>query len=515
MWKICRVIIYCVCMCVGAESAKILGVFPSPSISHQVVFRPLMLELAKRGHEVTVITTDPAYPKHQAPQNLTEIDLHDMSYEVVKDFIRKNGNEKDQLRFFYLVSNFILDLFVKQLKSDEIQNLLRSNRQFDLVFTESFIRPALIYSHIFNAPVIEFSSLSGINSAFEMVGAATHPLIYPNPMHRRIYNLTMWEKITELYYHYATELIFKNHLQIENYMLKSILGPTTPDLDDLRQNVRMLFLNIHPVWDFNRPVPPNVLFLGGLHQKPAQDLPQDLKSYLDSSKNGVIYVSFGTNVKPSMFPRETLKIFTDVFSQLPNDVLWKWDNDELPGRPKNVKISKWLPQSDLLRHPKIKLFITQGGLQSTDEAITAGVPLIGIPMLGDQWFNVEQYIKFNIGKGLSIDTLTENQLMDAIKIISDSESYRQNVVKLRNFMNDQPQSSLERAVWWTEHVLRHRDVEYRRTPAVNVHWTEYYELGIVVLLFNCVIVFLSVTVLAIYFIVSKVKYYTHLKVKKN
>ncbi|XP_046972581.1 UDP-glycosyltransferase UGT5-like [Vanessa cardui] len=515
MSKILSVVIYCVFMCVGVENAKILGVFPFPSISHQVVFRPLMLELAKRGHEVTVITTDPAYPKHQAPQNLTEIDVHDMSYVCIRDFISKHGKEKDPLKFSYLVNNFILDMFVKQLKSDEIQNLLRSNSQFDLVFTESFIRPTLIYSHIFNAPVIEFSSLSAINSAFEMIGAATHPLIYPNPMHRRIHNLTIWEKIAELYYHYGMELIFKYHLQTENDHLKSILGPTIPDLDDLRQNVRMLFLNVHPVWDFNRPVPPNVLYLGGLHQKPPRDLPQELKSYLDSSKNGVIYVSFGTNVKPSMFPPEKLKVFTHVFSRLPYDVLWKWDNEELPGRPKNVRISKWLPQSDLLKHPKIKLFVTQGGLQSTDEALTAGVPLIGIPMLGDQWFNVEQYVKFNIGKQLAIETMTEEQLMDAIKTVIDDKSYRQNIVKLRNFVNDQPQSSLERAVWWTEHVLRHSDVDYRRTPAASVHWTEYYELGIILLLLSCLIVFLSVTVLAICFIVSKVKYYTHLKVKKN
>lgn len=60
-------------------------------------------------------------------------------------------------------------------------------------------------------------------------------------------------------------------------------------------------------------------------------------------------MSFGTNVKSSMLPSDKLKIFTDVFSQIPYDVLWKWDNDDLPERPKNVKISKWLPQPDVLR----------------------------------------------------------------------------------------------------------------------------------------------------------------------
>ena len=69
----------------------------------------------------------------------------------------------------------------------------------------------------------------------------------------------------------------------------------------------------------------------------------------------------------------------------------------------------------------MKVFITQGGLQSTDEAITAGVPLIGVPMLGDQWFNVEQYIRFNIGIKLSIQTITEDSLKNAIETVVKNE----------------------------------------------------------------------------------------------
>lgn len=75
---------------------------------------------------------------------------------------------------------------------------------------------------------------------------------------------------------------------------------------------------------------------------------QDLKNYLDSSKNGVIYLSFGTNVLPSLLPVDKIKMIARVFSQLPYDVVWKWNNDELPGQSKNIRISKWLPQSDLL-----------------------------------------------------------------------------------------------------------------------------------------------------------------------
>lgn len=59
-------------------------------------------------------------------------------------------------------------------------------------------------------------------------------------------------------------------------------------------------------------------------------------------------MSFGTNVKPSLLPAEKIQIFANVFSQLPYNVLWKWNTDESPGKSENIKISKWFPQADLL-----------------------------------------------------------------------------------------------------------------------------------------------------------------------
>ncbi|RVE39877.1 hypothetical protein evm_015473 [Chilo suppressalis] len=149
----------------------------------------------------------------------------------------------------------------------------------------------------------------------------------------------------------------------------------------------------------------------------------DIKSYLDSSKNGVIYISFGTNVEPALLPPQKIQALINVFSKLPYDILWKWNRDELPGRSKNIRISKWLPQADLLRHPKVKLFITQGGLQSTDEAIVAGVPMIGFPMLGDQWYNVEQYVHHGIGLQMDMETLEEDKFRNAINEVVNNERF--------------------------------------------------------------------------------------------
>lgn len=55
-----------------SRGAKVLGVFPFPARSHLIVDKALMFELARRGHEVTVVS---AFPENKAIPNYTDIGL--------------------------------------------------------------------------------------------------------------------------------------------------------------------------------------------------------------------------------------------------------------------------------------------------------------------------------------------------------------------------------------------------------------------------------------------------------
>nr|WEU75325.1 uridine diphosphate-glycosyltransferases 33AP1 [Glyphodes pyloalis] len=496
------------------EAAKILAYYPTPSISHQVVYRPLTLELAKRGHEVVVFTPDPMYPKGGGPANLKEIDLKDISYPIWKDLLEILKHKMDLSLFDHLMK-YLVKLVEEQMTSTEVHNILNDKSiKFDLVIVEVFVESILGLSHHYKAPIIQFGSLAVNGAILQNFGTPIHPLIYPSPFHERVYNLTVSEKITEVFKDVVFEKLSTDYQDLHNGLAERIFGPDVPSIKELKSNVDMLFLGVHPFWDSNRPVPPNVIYLGGIHQKPQNELPEDLQNYLDSSKNGVIYVSFGTNVDPGMFFADKIKTFVNVFSKLPYDVLWKWNQDELPGRTDNIKISKWLPQTDLLRHPKTKLFITQGGLQSTDEAINSGTPLVGIPVFSDQKFNVEQSVHFGLGVKVDLDTMTEEELRDAINTVLQDDSFRQNVEKLRVIMNDQPQTPLERAVWWTEYVIRHKGAKHLRSPAANMSLTEYYELKLVGYLILGLVLILSLVIYLVYILYSFI-FGNSKKLKKN
>lgn len=72
-------------------------------------------------------------------------------------------------------------------------------------------------------------------------------------------------------------------------------------------------------------------------------------------------------------------------------------------------------------HPNCVLFITHGGLLSTTEAIHYAVPIIGIPVFGDQFNNVNRAVKKGFGKLVKLSYAMADDLENAIhEIITDT-----------------------------------------------------------------------------------------------
>lgn len=77
-------------------------------------------------------------------------------------------------------------------------------------------------------------------------------------------------------------------------------------------------------------------------------LVQDIKELLDSSIEGVVFVSWGSMVKADTMNAEIRESMVRAFGSFKVKFLWKWENDTLPNKPENVYIKKWLQQREIL-----------------------------------------------------------------------------------------------------------------------------------------------------------------------
>lgn len=79
-----------------------------------------------------------------------------------------------------------------------------------------------------------------------------------------------------------------------------------PSIDELQQNVSIIFVNSHRSLAPPRPSLPHIIDIGGSHIEPPKPLPSDIQQFLDAATDGAIYVSFGTFLQSSKFPKQKI-----------------------------------------------------------------------------------------------------------------------------------------------------------------------------------------------------------------
>lgn len=480
MIKIIFAIIFAIASIDKSECANILGIFYYPSYSHQIVYQSLIKDLNDRGHHLTILTADKMNEDHP---NITEIYM-DSSYKENINFVESRNF--GGLKLFYRLLEAQVKRTERQLNQPELQNLIHNhtNYKFDLLILEYlFASPMLAFAELFDCPVIGFSAIGAGIPVHELLGNNVNPVIHPEIIfpyqHGR---LRFTERINSFVYYFGTKFFLQPIFEtIGISQVRKFFNMSDFSLASVEERVDLVFINTNPILDYVRPITPNTIQLGSMHVNPPKPVTGELKDFLDSSKNGVIYMSLGSNVKSKDLSEDTKIIFLNVFRKLSFDILWKFEDDQLASKSENVRISKWFPQSDLLAHPNVKLFITQGGLMSLEETIDRETPMIGIPFLLDQYQNSLKAQEAGFGVRLDLEDLTEVTLHDAIVEVMKPK-YRDNIKKFKRLINDMPMTSREKAVWWTEHVIRNKGAKHLKYPARNIPFYQRYCLDVMAVL---------------------------------
>ncbi|XP_049795743.1 UDP-glucosyltransferase 2-like [Schistocerca nitens] len=469
------------CLAGLCEPARILCLMSTVSHSHHIFNRALTLELAKRGHQVTVLTPD--REKKPVP-NLREI-LIEGAYEAAhEDLGYETFAEMSEMDMVGEIFGWGVTTCRHTLKSKGARHLLELAKKeaFDLVINEYGLQECLLgfVSKFGNPPVIGIAAYPSPPWANEVVGN------FQNPSYVNTYILPLTDHMTFtqrmqnfLLDNYAS--LYRRFLYMpqQDELSRKFFGDSTPLPSEVEKNVSFVMVNTHFSTDYPKPLVPAIIEIGGLQAKPAQPLPKDLKEFLDSAEEGAIFMSLGTNIRSDKLGEASRRAFLEAFQELPQKVLWKWESDSLPNQPSNVKIIKWAPQNDILAHPNVKVFISHGGMLSTMEAVYHGVPIVGVPFMADQYPNLRR----NVARGTAVELdtlrLTKESVLEALNKVLNDPSYEQRMKRLSAIYRDRPQTALETAVWWTEYALRHQGAPHLRCASLDLHWFQRWLLDVI------------------------------------
>lgn len=196
----------------------------------------------------------------------------------------------------------------------------------------------------------------------------------------------------------------------------------------------------------------------------------------------------GSNFKGSNITPEKATYIFNVLSKLKEKVIWKWEDlENTPGNASNILYQKWLPQDDILAHPNTKLFITHAGKGGIAEAQYHGVPMLAMPIFGDQHQNAQKMVQSGYGQMMPYVTLTEAEFKSALLEVLNNPKYRENVQGFSRLYRDRPLSARETAAYWVEYVLRHHGARHMQSPLVHMNFIEATNLD--VYCFLCLIIY--------------------------
>lgn len=181
-----------------------------------------------------------------------------------------------------------------------------------------------------------------------------------------------------------------------------------------------------------RPIPPLVKMVGPIFPKAIEPLTPSLKEWLEVGEEGTvaIYIAFGTL---ATLEKWQAKALVEGLTNAKYRVLWSIPKSQqhiLPKLPNSFRIESFVPQQAVLSHPAVRVFISHCGMNSINEALSFGKPILGLPFFGDQFYNAARIIDLGVGLKLNKENFQSSEVSDKVDSLLNNQSYTDKANKM-------------------------------------------------------------------------------------
>jgi UDP:flavonoid glycosyltransferase YjiC (YdhE family) len=379
---------------------KILFIGEAVSLAH--ISRPLVLanSLDKNIYELT-FACDPIYKKfvNQYPE-ITYVPLTSISPEAFMKSLYYGKTIYDQKT---------LHSYVK----DDVSLINAINP--DLVIGD-FRVSLSISANICQKP---FFALANAHwSPF-----ADNNFVSPETIYNKIFGLP----ISNFVFKHTYPMLFKQQAKPFNAVAKAYGQETAIDIREMyTRGGKVLYLDPSELINM-KSLPINHHFLGPIIYSPKINEPIWLNDLKNSSRN--IYATFGSSGMAHLLPT----VCQSIIETKCNAVITTANRVTIPEHA-NIKQADYLPGELVLENSIMA--ICNGGSATVYQALSKGVPVIGIPQNMDQFLTMQIIEKNKLGIMLRPNQASEKNISKAINQILQDKTYTQNAQKSKNLFQN-------------------------------------------------------------------------------
>ncbi|XP_072496842.1 UDP-glucuronosyltransferase 1A3-like isoform X12 [Notamacropus eugenii] len=495
--------------CLGfAKAGKLLAI-PMDG-SHWLSMREVVQELSLRGHKSVVLAPElsmhiregPFYTLKTFPVTFSKDQFHNMQKDPhllfeTAPFLKRFFDMAAGMKVFAdMHFGFCTDLVYNK----ELMKFLEQ-AHYDAVLTDPVVPCGALLAQYLSIPAVYF--FRGIPCDFTAEGTrCPNPFSYiPRMFTENTDHMTFLQRIKNILYtlpqSVACHMFFSSFATLASELLQRDMS-----IVDVLSHGSVWLMRSDFLLDYPRPIMPNTIFIGGMNCASPKQLSQEFEAYVNASgEHGVVIFSLGSMV--SEIPMAKSMEIAEALGTIPQTVLWRYTGTPPPNLAKNTKLVKWLPQNDLLAHPKTRAFITHAGSHGVYEGICNGVPMVLMPLFGDQMDNAKRMESRGAGITLNVLEMTSADLSKALKAVINDKSYKENIMRLSALHKDRPISPLDLAVFWVEFVMRNKGAPHLRAAAHDLNWIQYHSLDVIAFLLAIVLTVVLIVVKSLKFCFQK------------
>ncbi|XP_053965219.1 UDP-glycosyltransferase UGT4 [Anastrepha ludens] len=493
----------------AVDAAKILGLFAHPSEGHFSVMQSLMLELAKRDHNVTIYSS---HRLNERVENLKEI-VVEPEFPFWKQLLEVTNSEAGGLlklsqldeaamqKSLATVGAAAVDYFLSHTAVTKLLNLPVKEFDYDLVIVDLFYTEALLaVGHFYGKPTIGIVSTNFENYMQRVLEQMVPTACSPNDYETYQPELGYWQRLTVIRNCLSRRKQFvKANWGAQEQLIRKHFahfeGANVLSIATLQAELAMLLLNSHIPLMTPRPLLANTIAAGGMHIRPPRELPWPIRRFLDESRAGVIYMNLGNEQLCADIPQHTLQLLLNTLGKLKERVVWTChDHAKLKDLPANIMVQHAVAQADILAHPHVRTFLMNGDLLSLQDGLVRHVPMIGMPIFRNEVHNMALAVRLGVAIQLSHDNLTEVSLNWALQALKEDHTYPLTIRQVASAFRDRPLGAVETCMYWMDYVLRHHGGAQLKTLGIGMPSSQLHLFDLFIYYFTVALLIVGVLV---------------------